>query len=505
MTTIRSNSQSRLPSRFLAAAVVVTAIALMWYFYHSFQGHQRSSTIQDRLLRLEELRGRLTFYDEAFTMSARMAAATGDLQWERRYNLFEPKYVAAITEIQQLAPEASASVAETDDANVKLMLMEHRVFKLAQLRRLDEARKILASQEYRGQVRNYDHGMQQLLAHLQRISQRERQSDRHRNVQQAIMALGGIVIFLVGWLFALRATEHQVALMASRVHLETTVSALAEANETLDRKVAERTRESEAARIAALNMMEDATESRGQADALNHVLRQEISERERAEGALIEIQTQLRAVIQSLDDVVFEFDEQGTYINIWCYDETSLVRPKQELIGRRVADVLGQAAAEPFVAAFQRVLNSRRTEDMEYEFETMDGTRCFLARISPIPDADTSSRTVSMLSRDITERKQAEELIHRQQAELRTLFDLMPAMIWFKDTENNHLRVNQRVADAAGKSVEEIEGKPAAEIYPEEAARHFVDDLEVIHSGKPKLGIVEVLRNQDGDRALDSD
>jgi PAS domain S-box-containing protein len=95
---------------------------------------------------------------------------------------------------------------------------------------------------------------------------------------------------------------------------------------------------------------------------------------------------------------------------------------------------------------------------------------------------------------DITERKRSEELVYRKQSELRVLIDLLPAMIWFKDTENRILRVNKHVAQAAGMSVEEIEGKPSVLIYPQDAAKYFVDDLEVIESGKPKLGIVETVR-----------
>lgn len=99
---------------------------------------------------------------------------------------------------------------------------------------------------------------------------------------------------------------------------------------------------------------------------------------------------------------------------------------------------------------------------------------------------------------DISERKQAEEVLQRQQSELQVLFDLMPAMIWFKDDKNGILRVNKRVAEAAGKSVEEIEGKPSLEIYPHEAAKFYADDLEVIQSGVPRLGIVETLQDTQG-------
>ena len=100
--------------------------------------------------------------------------------------------------------------------------------------------------------------------------------------------------------------------------------------------------------------------------------------------------------------------------------------------------------------------------------------------------------------RDITERKRSENELQRQQTELRVLFDLMPAMIWFKDTNNLILRVNQRVADSAGLPIAEIEGRPSVDIYPDEAAKFFNDDLKVILSGRPKLGYVEALPGPDG-------
>jgi PAS domain S-box-containing protein len=84
-------------------------------------------------------------------------------------------------------------------------------------------------------------------------------------------------------------------------------------------------------------------------------------------------------------------------------------------------------------------------------------------------------------------------------AELRVLCDIMPAMVWLKDTDNHILRVNQRAAEDIGKSVEDLEGKSMGDIYPDDAAKYFVDDQEVIRSGKPKLGIVETIRNRQGE------
>lgn len=101
-------------------------------------------------------------------------------------------------------------------------------------------------------------------------------------------------------------------------------------------------------------------------------------------------------------------------------------------------------------------------------------------------------------TRSRRERRRAVGAEQRQLSELRVLVDMIPAMVWFKDVKNRILRVNQRVADAVGKSVEEIEGKPASEIYPQNAGKTYADDSAVIHSGAPKLGAVETVLGPDG-------
>jgi PAS domain S-box-containing protein len=115
-------------------------------------------------------------------------------------------------------------------------------------------------------------------------------------------------------------------------------------------------------------------------------------------------------------------------------------------------------------------------------------------------DARTTELSTSnqALQVEIAQHQRAQDALHRQHAELRVLFDLVPALITVKDTENRVLRVNQRVATALGSSVDEIEGRPALELDPEGAARSHADDLEVIHSGIPKLGMLETDRGRDG-------
>jgi len=139
-----------------------------------------------------------------------------------------------------------------------------------------------------------------------------------------------------------------------------------------------------------------------------------VTERKQAEEAMLESERQMRALVTSLDDIVFEFDEQGTYLNVWAADESLLAQPKDQLVGRQIVEVLGEENSRPFAETIKRVLASGQPESIEYPLEVIGGQRWFLARISPIHSQDGSYRTASMLIRDITERKRAEAQILRQ-------------------------------------------------------------------------------------------
>jgi PAS domain S-box-containing protein len=101
---------------------------------------------------------------------------------------------------------------------------------------------------------------------------------------------------------------------------------------------------------------------------------------------------------------------------------------------------------------------------------------------------------------DITERREAQLELERLAHDQSVILDHVPAYIYFKDTENNILGISKSVATATGLPVEEIVGRHSSEIYPETADRYWVDDLEVIRSGEPKVGIVEPLPVAGGER-----
>ncbi len=104
------------------------------------------------------------------------------------------------------------------------------------------------------------------------------------------------------------------------------------------------------------------------------------------------------------------------------------------------------------------------------------------------------------LQKEIIKRKKVEAEMCRQHQEQQIIFDSVPAMIWYKDTASRLLRINKAAAASRGLPASQLEGKSFYEIYPDEAEQYYLEDLEVINSGVPKQGKVELLPTVSGQK-----
>ncbi len=100
------------------------------------------------------------------------------------------------------------------------------------------------------------------------------------------------------------------------------------------------------------------------------------------------------------------------------------------------------------------------------------------------------------------ERKAADDALRKQQEEQQIIFHAAPLMILYKDRENRILRANRAAALANGVEVEELEGRTDSEHAAEQAEKHHRDDLDVIRSSNPKLGILEEFQTPSGEMRM---
>jgi PAS domain S-box-containing protein len=223
--------------------------------------------------------------------------------------------------------------------------------------------------------------------------------------------------------------------------------------------------------------------------------------RKHAERALVEAEAKYRSLFENSAEGIFQNTPDGRMLaaNPALAAMLGFDSP-DELVSTRV-DLEMQSYAHPserdqFRARLER---EGAINGFECEVRRKDGTRIWVSEnVRVVRAEDGSPLRYEGSVQDITERRRAEEALQesnlalrRQSAELRVLFDLMPAMIWFKDPDNRILRINQRAALAAGLPIGEIEGRLSVEIYPRDAGTHHADDMEVIASGVPRLGLVE--------------
>lgn len=190
----------------IALLLLLTAAILIGLSSYARSLYSEFKTAESQYRRIIELNGVITHLDEVLTMSARMAAATGDLKWETRYRGFEPRLDAAIKEAIGLAPEAvmSEAVKQTDTANIKLVSMENEAFDLVRRGDREGAAKLLYSSEYEGQKCLYSEGIARTAGALERHMQRSCNRRCTAVLVGFISAAFAISLALFAWFAALR-------------------------------------------------------------------------------------------------------------------------------------------------------------------------------------------------------------------------------------------------------------------------------------------------------------
>jgi hypothetical protein len=156
----------------LTLTAALSLLILGWLVWDAYHDYRDAEADLPAIGRLEIIRGEIIHLDEVLTMSARMAATSGDLGWETRYRLLEPQLDQTIKEALRLDPDASdgAAAAKTDAANVALVAMEHRAFELVRQGNSAEAQRLLSSAEYEAQKLIYAAGMTEFNRHLLQAS-----------------------------------------------------------------------------------------------------------------------------------------------------------------------------------------------------------------------------------------------------------------------------------------------------------------------------------------------
>ena len=132
-----------------------------------------------------------------------------------------------------------------------------------------------------------------------------------------------------------------------------------------------------------------------------------------AEEALAASEAELRALFDSMQDLVMVLDQEGVYRKIAPTHHAWLYKPAQELLGKRLAEVFPPDEARQFMRVIQTVLKTGKTQRIEYKLVIQDSPVWFESSISPM-----STDRVVWVARDVTDRKISEAVMHLQSSAL---------------------------------------------------------------------------------------
>jgi len=220
----------------------------------------------------------------------------------------------------------------------------------------------------------------------------------------------------------------------------------------------------------------------------------DITLRKQEEQRVLESEEKFREIFNSANDGIHlhEVDDKGIpgkYVDVNEVVCRMLQYTKEELMEKNPLDISTEYHSRPLDQIGKELLKNGHSV-FETGHRRKDGT-VIPVEINAHLITIQGKKLILAIARDITRRKRDEKALQTLAADLKAIIDNAPAMIWYKDTKNNFIRVNPAGAKAFGLPVAEIEGKSTDNLFPEMADAYYRDDLEVINSGIPKFGIIE--------------
>jgi PAS domain S-box-containing protein len=220
----------------------------------------------------------------------------------------------------------------------------------------------------------------------------------------------------------------------------------------------------------------------------NERLQQELSIRLSTENALRESEEKFRQIAENIQDVIWVSDA-FTYQSIY-------VSPVYEKVwGRRCEDLYKNSigwreAIHPNDRSrVEEALQKRKPNefyDEEYRIIRPDNSvRWIRDRGFPIKHANGEVYRIVGIAEDITERKQSEEIIYKQQQQFIALVENSPDIIVRLDPQLRHLYINPAIEKETGIPSPEFIGKTIYEMgFPKEVAVLFEQSAQQVMQTK---------------------
>ncbi len=201
----------------------------IWNIYTTFQ-----STISKEF-ELQKASDELIYHDEFLTMSAKMLASTGDLEWETRYNQMAPIAEASLKKFSSLVNAQLREEASQTDASSRILLdLEAKSFKLVREGKKAEAYQILTGAEYKSQKKIYTDVNNAVLAKVEKLIATDVQNYQQQLLNSIVLSLVSLPILIASWTLVLAAVREYIRdRIAAQIAIESSQADLLQLNQQL--------------------------------------------------------------------------------------------------------------------------------------------------------------------------------------------------------------------------------------------------------------------------------
>jgi PAS domain S-box-containing protein len=233
------------------------------------------------------------------------------------------------------------------------------------------------------------------------------------------------------------------------------------------------------------------------------VAHENITDRKQAELEKAQTSELLEALLANTDDDIYFKDLQSRFVRFSraLLNDLHLSRP-DELIGRTDFDLFTEEHARPAFEAEQEIIRTGQPILNLEEKETYLDGRVAWVLTSKMAWRDPAGNIIGTMgiSRDITERKQAERELAQTSALLGAMLANTIDHIYFKDLQSRFVRFSRSVLKHFKLAhPDELTGRTDFDFYIEEHARPlFEAEQEIIRTGQPILNQEEKIDQIDG-------
>ena len=144
---------------------------------------------------------------------------------------------------------------------------------------------------------------------------------------------------------------------------------------------------------------------------------QDITERKHAEEELRQSEEKYQSLVDSTEDSIYLLDRNYTYLFVNKKQLSRLGLAAEEAIGRTYAEFHSEDDTKDLIGKAEKVLETSKS--LYYEYRSQRDGRYFLRTLSPVKVTDGRTRSVTVISKDITEQKRIEEDLRTAYAELK--------------------------------------------------------------------------------------